>query len=559
MPAAAERTLNKKLSQIFRMRGLSLRPDAMKPLYDVLQGDEAWETTLHGLLAEVQHQELKGGHVDASAVRGAIGALRQRSSAKPTLPLEAIDAFAMPPVRYDKQRKALIAENAAASLHAEASSKSAMLVLRLAMVEQRVRRHHMFKPPVLANGIAPKERLELTGIDALLGRTGVRVVLGLLAELEEGVFALEDSHSSIPLDLSSADVTPGLFTRHSIVLAEGEVMPTGVFRVRQLGLPPPETREASLESLGSFDLLRAAAAADGSPTPKTSLGKSAHAASARGAATARTSAIAKQNAMLVVLSDIWLDSSTVLAQLQTLFEGYESVGAASIGTGKSAVPLASFFTFVLIGNFSSGGLAVGASAPSGSAFSSNFKQLALLLAKSPTLAKHAHFVLVPGPDDPSVGAADVMPRARLPSFMCAELLNTCSHLELMSGAPPPTQSQPPSLTPPHPSPPTPPPSHSHTHPSTCLCQMRRSPVPPRPVRPNNSHPPRGAPRQGTPRMRHPAAHRPRRGRHATPRAPHQVCPRRGPPLPTTTGGDCGLLAARSCPMAASRPRRAHPR
>ena len=56
MPEAAERrALNKRLSQIFRMRGLALRPDAMQPLYDLLHNDEdGWETVLHALLAELQ-------------------------------------------------------------------------------------------------------------------------------------------------------------------------------------------------------------------------------------------------------------------------------------------------------------------------------------------------------------------------------------------------------------------------------------------------------------------------------------------------------------------------
>ena len=104
------------------------------------------------------------------------------------------------------------------------------------MVEQRVRRHTMFKP--FAAGARsrewdqPEEHLELTGLDALLGRSGVRVVLGVLSEIEAGKYQLEDAHSSIPLDLSAADVTPGLnFTKYSIVLAEGEVQPSGVFRV----------------------------------------------------------------------------------------------------------------------------------------------------------------------------------------------------------------------------------------------------------------------------------------------------------------------------------------
>ena len=46
MPATQQRVLNKKLSQIFRMRGLQVRPDAMQPLYDVLEGDESTRATL---------------------------------------------------------------------------------------------------------------------------------------------------------------------------------------------------------------------------------------------------------------------------------------------------------------------------------------------------------------------------------------------------------------------------------------------------------------------------------------------------------------------------------
>ena len=82
---AAQRALNKKLSQVFRMRGLTVKPDAMQPLYDVLQGDEGWESTLQAVLAEVQLQDLKGGHVDATAIRAAVGALRTRTSHKPSL------------------------------------------------------------------------------------------------------------------------------------------------------------------------------------------------------------------------------------------------------------------------------------------------------------------------------------------------------------------------------------------------------------------------------------------------------------------------------------------
>ena len=304
--SAQRRLLNKKLSQIFRQRGLTVRPDAMQPLYDILQGDDRWEQTLKSLLQEIQRRDPKSGSVDAELVHDAIAKLRARTVSKPTLPLEVVDAFEMQPMRFDTQRRSLIAETSPPSLHAPACAKSAMHALRLAMLEGRTRRHNMFKAPVLSQSVTPREFIEITGIDALLGRTGLRVVLGMLVELDDGSFHIEDGHGSVPLDLSNAALTSGLFTRHSIVLAEGEMHSSGIFKVRQLGLPPPEPRVRSLEALGNLDYLRVKNAS--SPTtiinaPEKSLSST------------DTDDVARKNAMLVVLSDVWLDKPAVLQQV----------------------------------------------------------------------------------------------------------------------------------------------------------------------------------------------------------------------------------------------------
>ena len=63
---------------------------------------------------------------------------------------------------------------------------------------------------------------------------------------------------------------------------------------------------------------------------------------------------------------------------------------------------------------------------------SAFRDLAQLLQQTPTLQKHAHFVLVPGPDDPSMGAPDVLPRAPLSRSACADVLSTLTNCELLS-------------------------------------------------------------------------------------------------------------------------------
>jgi hypothetical protein len=44
-----------------------------------------------------------------------------------------------------------------------------------------------------------------------------------------------------------------MFMENCIVLAEGSLV-DGVFRVERMGSPPPETREQSLEIIGSYDL-----------------------------------------------------------------------------------------------------------------------------------------------------------------------------------------------------------------------------------------------------------------------------------------------------------------
>ena len=123
MPATQQRVLNKKLSQIFRMRGLQVRPDAMQPLYDVLEGDENWEETLQALMLEVQsqarapHRSLptdappavtpcparaaKDRCVDGAAITSALEALSARNTQAVPLPLELTNVHDLHPLSFD--------------------------------------------------------------------------------------------------------------------------------------------------------------------------------------------------------------------------------------------------------------------------------------------------------------------------------------------------------------------------------------------------------------------------------------------------------------------------
>jgi DNA polymerase epsilon subunit 2 len=83
-----------------------------------------------------------------------------------------------------------------------------------------------------------------------------------------------------------------------------------------------------------------------------------------------------QEPMFVVLSDVHLDQPRVLQQLESLFASYENYS-------PSRLPL-----FVLMGNFSSSCR----EAPP-------LDELAAVIAPFTNLARNAHFVLVPGPND----------------------------------------------------------------------------------------------------------------------------------------------------------------
>ena len=107
-----------------------------------------------------------------------------------------------------------------------------------------------------------------------------------------------------------------------------------------------------------------------------------------------------QDAVLVFISDVFLDDQRVMEKLSTLFYGYSDAPPAA---------------FVLLGNFSS--------APFGpkrnQRLHESFKSLGDLILKFPTLVDKSQFLFVPGPQDP--GPGNVLPRPPIPSGLTADL------------------------------------------------------------------------------------------------------------------------------------------
>jgi DNA polymerase epsilon subunit 2 len=81
-----------------------------------------------------------------------------------------------------------------------------MFVERRSLVEQRLRRDPRFVSSIAARSATPQstlhQRFEITRIEALLGVSGERCVFGMLTQLEDGVWFIEDENASIRADLS---------------------------------------------------------------------------------------------------------------------------------------------------------------------------------------------------------------------------------------------------------------------------------------------------------------------------------------------------------------------
>jgi DNA polymerase epsilon subunit 2 len=144
-------------------------------------------------------------------------------------------------------------------------------------------------------------------------------VFGLLTRSSMGQLVLEDLNNTVQLDMSNCKAEEGLYTDHCLVLVDGELRQNNLFAVFAMSMPPIEEAKTTLATFPNVDLF------GGAPEPRLRQEVELYQQSAN-------------NAMLVVISDPWLDRPECMANLEKLFEGY-----------KDIVPTA----FIFLGNYSS--------------------------------------------------------------------------------------------------------------------------------------------------------------------------------------------------------------
>ena len=308
-----------------------------------------------------------------------------------------------------------------------------MLLQRYHLIHQRIIRQDIFQNKMSINysssdNMLQNEQHKLTPIEGLLGTTDSKTLLGMIVQIEQNQYYLEDPTGSVPIDLSQVQFpsTDGFITEYSIVLIEGQMSEDGeMLIVHTIGHPMYESRNDAIEHIG----LQNSNIFDTIPN--------------------LNELVRLQNeelehgpfGMFVLLSDVHLDDLNVLEKLEALFQGFQDFADdENDDGGDSPLPV-----FILMGDFASAypsysnGGGSGASGGQGSNSSSTsyksfvmnlFDELANIIVKFPKIAQEGRFVLIPSMND--VGLGNTLPRPPLPRYFLKGLQSKVKHVHLAS-------------------------------------------------------------------------------------------------------------------------------
>ncbi|XP_074654952.1 DNA polymerase epsilon subunit 2-like [Tubulanus polymorphus] len=382
-----------KVSSCFKMHGFTLRSDATKYIVEVLTpfNEVQQVENLDRIIEAIQKQQLSSTMIDKSICEIAIEECNAEQDEESDKIFSVIDAFEIPRFLYNPDRKKFIKEKMLGvqvpGLYGDAKAKTSLFKERYAVLLQRTSRHDLFTPPIPGTHASEQsKKFKLQPIEYLLGssaKLGEIISLGMLTQMKEGKWFLEDPTGAVQLDLKQANFHSGLFTENCFVLAEGWYEDE-IFHVTAFGFPPPEPAKTTRAYFGNINFFG---------------GQSATSVKA----SVKLQNIEKENedAMIVFLSDVWLDDLKVLEKLRVLFTGYSEVPPVC---------------FVFTGNFTS--------KPAGSSNHAKllkdcFKTFTKLILEFPSIIESSKFVFVPGPQDP--GPSLIAPRPPIPCCITQEM------------------------------------------------------------------------------------------------------------------------------------------
>lgn len=394
----------RKALRAFKQRGIVVHVGALEHLHTAYQNTESgsFPQFLDKSFDLLSRPDGARDGILTKAIAQSIGNRLQRDTFRSDVAanIEVIDVFTAPKWKPNSNNSRTSTNTISSYntpsksvIDAPASAKSELFRLRYELILSKTLRNEKFKPPLSGISAVSKQNnhFEITGVEGLRSEQGEKLVLGMLTQLEEGIWFLEDINGSIKLDLSSADITAGLHTDGSFIIAQGvfteEEGTDPVFRVSAMGTPPSETRELTIEHLGKdanlfgghFDL----------------------------SCTESLLELEKEatDSVFLFLSDVALDNPKVLAGIRHLFQGYLQ---------DEVVPT----VIVLMGNFLSH--AFGQRVDDIQSLQEGFTRLGNMIKTDfAPLAESSTFVLVPSTSD--AGPGNILPRPPLPKMLTRPL------------------------------------------------------------------------------------------------------------------------------------------
>lgn len=291
-----------------------------------------------------------------------------------------INAIDVPKFKYDIGQKKYVLDTAKRHFFPAASVRPEFLIDRYTMLWQRTSRHELFAATIPGT-TRERKTFKLCKIENLLASSTMTeiVVLGLLTQLTENKFHIEDPTGAVSVNLSNVQYHSGFFCEGSFVLIEGSYS-DGVLNASGMGFPPMEPASSSRAYFGSANTWGGRS-------------KSLLKISTRLLEMERSNS----DATIVFVSDCWLDDPQVFDKLQTLFVGYNDIPPVAI---------------VMMGPFMK---------HSSNPYDLKTKLHAfgeMIANNCSTLKKETDLVLVPALDDPA--DPTILPRAPLPNSLCAD-------------------------------------------------------------------------------------------------------------------------------------------
>lgn len=377
--------LIKNIQATFSLYGLKLSRtlghSVAKELLHINESEK--DQWLTGVIEQILSQNLKDPHVEVDHVKIAITDFMRSDILKETeTKLNVIDAFEIPKMSYDLSKKKFVLHKVSMDLYSEVTQKTVIFKDRFEYIKYRILRHESFILRFFGGDLVSK--IKLTEIESLesLNKAENIYLLGLISELFENQYFLEDPGGSIRINLNKAIFQDGLILEGSIVIIKANFS-HGVLNVKEIGFPPAESSENSRADFGDANTF-------GGPHP-TLLKLSEK---------LKVLEQSDEKARMIFLSDLWLDRTIVLDKFKLLLEAF-------IDFPPSA--------FVICGNF----LSFPENEFSPVAMKDGFKRLADLIVQYPSIKESSKFIFVPGPCD--LGAPKIVPRRPLSKFAIEDI------------------------------------------------------------------------------------------------------------------------------------------